>query len=57
MEDALRDDRFLSFQQSGDDNNQDYLARRQRTARNRFLAGVSQKNKRVKKHRFLEKHD
>ena len=49
LEDALRDDRFLSFQQSGDDNDHDYLARPQRTAQNSFLAVVFQKTKRVKK--------
>ena len=37
LEDALRDDRFLSFQQSGDDNKRDYFARRQRTDQNRSL--------------------
>ena len=42
MEDAFRNDRVLSFQQSGDDNVRDYFARRQRTAQNRFLAKVPQ---------------
>ena len=42
LEDAFRNDRVLSFQQSGCANKRENLARRQRTAQNRFLASVSQ---------------
>ena len=41
LEDAFRNDRVLSFQQSGCANKRKKWARRQRTARNRFLASVS----------------
>ena len=41
LEDAFRNDRVLSFQQSGCANKRKKLARRQRTAQNRFLARVS----------------
>ena len=42
LEDAFRNDRVLSFQQSGCANKRKKWARRQRTAQNRFLARVSQ---------------